>query len=81
MDYEAVTFTSANDQKLFGWFVAAENARATVIIHHGLLLNRSMYLAHVSAFHRVRVQNSADLELHCNQWFSDPVSCCILTEI
>ena len=41
LEYEDVRLTSANGQTLYGWFIPAEQARATVLIHHGAVVNRS----------------------------------------
>ena len=50
LEFEDVRLTSANGQTLYGWFTPAEQARATVLIHHGAVVNRSSTYAHYVLF-------------------------------
>ncbi len=38
---------------MFGWFIPAEGASATILIHHGAITNRSQYLAHYVLLHEM----------------------------
>lgn len=49
---ESVTLTSDNGGAIYGWFIPAEDPRATVIIHHGALINRSATSDHYQLLNR-----------------------------
>ena len=51
MAYEQLQLKSANGQAIYGWFVPAEGAKATILIHHGALFNRSTYIPFFRIFH------------------------------
>ncbi len=49
--YEDVHLTAANGQTLYGWFIPASEPRATVLVHHGAVANRSSGLSHYRLLH------------------------------
>ncbi len=49
--YETVTTESANGETIYGWFLPAEGAAATILFDHGALFNRSSYVDHIELFH------------------------------
>ena len=49
--YETVTTESANGQTIYGWFIPAEGAAATILFDPGALFNRSTYVDHIELFH------------------------------
>jgi hypothetical protein len=49
--YETVTTESANGETIYGWFIPAEGATATILFNHGALFNRSTYVDHIELFH------------------------------
>lgn len=49
--YETVTTESANGETIYGWFIPAEGAAATILFDHGALFNRSTYVDHIELFH------------------------------
>jgi|CXWL01.1.fsa_nt_gi dipeptidyl aminopeptidase/acylaminoacyl peptidase len=51
--YEEVTFPTVDGSPLYGWFIPADNARATVLLHHGALGNRSAYTSFYAMIHRL----------------------------
>ena len=51
--YESVSFRTADNVRLHGWFVPCENARFTLIFLHGNGGNISHRLAKVSLFHKL----------------------------
>ncbi len=51
--FESVTLTAENGLPIFGWWIPAENARATVLIHHGAVVNRSAHLSHYRLLHEL----------------------------
>lgn len=53
LPYEYVEFDTQEGQRLPGWFIPAQNARAVVLFHHGAFFNRSVYLAHYQLFHNL----------------------------
>lgn len=59
--YEDVQLTSPNGELLYGWYIPVDNARATVLIHHGAVANRSSTAAHYRLYH----------ELGCNVFTYD----------
>lgn len=59
--FETVTLPTAGGLPIFGWWIPAQNARATVLIHHGAVVNRSSHLAHYALLH----------DLGCNVFIYD----------
>ncbi|HVP10891.1 MAG TPA: alpha/beta hydrolase [Phycisphaerae bacterium] len=59
--YEDVRLSAGNGQPMYAWFIPASNARATVVVHHGALVNRSSGLTYASLFH----------DLDCNVFLYD----------
>lgn len=53
LDWEDIRLTAENGQTLYAWFIPAEQARATVLIHHGAVVNRSSTHAHYLLFHEL----------------------------
>lgn len=51
LSYETVTTESANGETIYGWFIPAEGAAATILFDHGALFNRSTYVDHIELFH------------------------------
>jgi fermentation-respiration switch protein FrsA (DUF1100 family) len=51
--YEDVVFPAVDGSPMYGWFIPADNARATVLIHHGALGNRSSYTHYCAMVHRL----------------------------
>lgn len=53
LDYEDVRLASSNGQTIYGWFIPADGARATVLIHHGAVENRSGSAGYYRLFHEL----------------------------
>ncbi len=53
LSYETVTTESANGEMIYGWFIPAEGAAATILFDHGALFNRSTYVDHIELFHNL----------------------------
>ena len=51
LSYETVKTESINGQPIYGWFIPAEGATATILFNHGALFNRSLYVGHIKLFH------------------------------
>ncbi len=51
LPYEQIDFDAGDGNRLPGWFMPAENARAVVLFHHGALFNRSVYVNHFRLLH------------------------------
>lgn len=51
IDYEQVELKTPSGASMFAWYVSADDARATVVINHGALFNRSSYAGHIAMFH------------------------------
>lgn len=51
LPYETVTTESADGETIHGWFIPAEEPKATILFHHGALFNRSTYVDHIELFH------------------------------
>lgn len=49
---EPVTLTRDDGDAIYGWFIPADNARATVILHHGALTNRASTSNHYRLLNR-----------------------------
>lgn len=49
--YEEVTLETAAGNTVHAWFIPAEAARATVLLHHGAVTNRSATFAHYVLLH------------------------------
>lgn len=49
---ETRILTSANGGAIYGWYIPAEDPRATVLIHHGAVTNRSVTFEHYQLLHR-----------------------------
>lgn len=52
--YEQVELVASNGKPIYGWFVPADNPRATVVIDHGALFNRAIEAPHIALFHELR---------------------------
>jgi len=52
--YEQLELETPGGSTIFAWFVPAEDARATVLINHGALFNRSSYGGQLVLFHDLR---------------------------
>ncbi|HWL94114.1 MAG TPA: alpha/beta fold hydrolase [Phycisphaerae bacterium] len=50
IDFKTIQIESPSGP-MFGWFIPAENARGTVFINHGAVMNRSSYLSHYQLLH------------------------------
>jgi uncharacterized protein len=59
--HEDVHLTSRNGQTMYAWYIPVSQARATILLHHGALANRSSALTHGRMFH----------ELGCNVFLYD----------
>ena len=51
LEYANVQLTAESGQTMYAWFIPAENARATVLFHHGALGNRAGCLNHARLLH------------------------------
>lgn len=51
MPYQDVTLTNSKGNVVHGWFIPAEDATATVLVHHGAVGNRSSTVAQYSVLH------------------------------
>lgn len=51
IDYENVEIKIENGQTIYGWYVPADDAKATALINHGALFSRSIYAAQIAFFH------------------------------
>ncbi|MBN2560942.1 MAG: alpha/beta fold hydrolase [Phycisphaerae bacterium] len=51
--YEDVRLETSQGKPVFGWFIPAEGSKATVLIHHGAITNRSLTFAHYSLLHEL----------------------------
>ena len=52
MTAESVVLETPNGGPIYGWFIPAASPRATVIIHHGALINRSATSDHYQLLNR-----------------------------
>jgi len=59
--FENVQLAAPNGQTLYGWFIPAAAPRATILIHHGAVANRSSGTAHYQLLH----------DLGCNVFLYD----------
>lgn len=59
--YENLALKTANGETIYAWFIPADSARATILIHHGAMFSRSWPLPQVAQFH----------ELGCNVMIAD----------
>jgi len=53
LSYEDVKLETSQEKPVFGWFIPAEGSKATVLIHHGAVTNRSFTFAHYSLLHEL----------------------------
>lgn len=53
LDYEEFECTSPAGYTLYGWFMPADNAPATILIHHGALGNRSAVPSYYTMLHEL----------------------------
>jgi pimeloyl-ACP methyl ester carboxylesterase len=53
--YQDVTFATADGERLHGWFIAATEARATVVLFHGNAGNITHRLSWLPMFQRLRL--------------------------
>lgn len=51
--YEDVRLTTTDGQQVYGWYIPCEGARATVLVHHGAVSNRSTGASHYLLFHEL----------------------------
>lgn len=49
---ETRVLTSANGGSIYGWYIPAEDSKATVLIHHGAVTNRAITFEHYQLLHR-----------------------------
>lgn len=71
---ESITLTGEDGEQIFGWFIPADNARATVIIHHGAVINR----ASTSDHYRLLNRNGYNVFVYDYQGFGESL---VLAEI
>lgn len=53
LDYETIEITAPTGHTIYGWFVPAPGAPATVLINHGSVFNRGAYFWHYSLLHNL----------------------------
>ncbi|MCB9856628.1 MAG: alpha/beta fold hydrolase [Phycisphaerales bacterium] len=71
---ESVQLSGGNGEQIFGWFIPADDARATVIIHHGAVINR----ASTSDHYRLLNRNGFSVFVYDYQGFGESL---VLAEI
>lgn len=53
LTYEDIKIDISAGRTIHGWFIPADNAPATVLIHHGAVANRSMLFYYYAALHEL----------------------------
>ncbi len=53
LPYENVRISIDANESIHGWFIPADGARGTMLIHHGAFFNRSFYSPQITLFHEL----------------------------
>lgn len=61
LPFENLALKTPNGETIYAWFIPADTARATILIHHGAMFSRSWPLPQVAMFH----------DLGCNVMIAD----------